>query len=156
MSSEHTTHLGPITRTFSALNGLFERIPYAVVALLARGVVGLVFWNSGRTKVDGFALQDKTFALFEDVYKVPLIPSDLAAYMATFAEHAFPLLLWVGLASRLSAAALLAMTAVIQIFVFPGAYVTHGLWAVALGIIIIRGPGCLSLDHWLGLDKSKC
>jgi len=141
---------------FTSINRFFEHIPFAVVALLARVVVGLVFWNSGRTKVDGFTLRDKTFALFEDVYQVPLIPSDIAAYMTTFAEHAFPVLLWVGLASRLSALALLGMTAVIQIFVFPGAYLTHGLWAVALLIIIIRGPGCFSLDHVFGLDKSRC
>lgn len=154
--SENQTGTSGIAGVFASINRLFERIPYSVVALLARGVVGLVFWNSGRTKVDGFALQDKTFSLFEDVYQVPLIPSDIAAYMATFAEHAFPVLLWVGLASRLSAFALLGMTAVIQIFVFPGAYLTHGLWAVALLIIIMRGPGCVSLDHVFGLDKRKC
>lgn len=144
------------TNTLARINNLFERIPYSAVALLARVVVGLVFWNSGRTKVDGFSIQDKTFLLFREEYKVPLIPSDLAAYMATFAEHAFPLLLWVGLASRLSAFALLAMTAVIQLFVYPSAYLTHGLWAIALLIILIRGPGCVSLDHWLGLDKGRC
>jgi len=150
------THSQSNSGTFARLNTLFERIPHGVVALLARIVVGLVFWNSGRTKVDGFSIRDKTFSLFEDIYKVPLVPSDIAAYMATFAEHAFPILLFVGLASRLSALALLGMTAVIQLFVFPGAYLTHGLWAVALLIIIARGPGCLSLDHWLGLDKGKC
>ncbi|MCH9764929.1 MAG: DoxX family protein [Alphaproteobacteria bacterium] len=154
--ANETSQRSGLSAAFTMLNGLFERIPYSAVALLARGIIGLVFWNSGRTKVEGFSIRDATFALFENEYKVPLIPSDIAAYMATFAEHAFPILLWVGLASRLSAAALLAMTAVIQIFVYPSAYVTHGLWAVALLIIIIRGPGCISLDHWLGLDKHKC
>ncbi len=154
--SASQTESGAIAGAFSAINSLFERIPYAALAFLARIVVGLVFWNSGRTKVDGFSLRDKTFSLFEDVYQVPLIPSDIAAYLATFAEHAFPVLLWVGLASRLSAFALLGMTAVIQLFIFPGAYLTHGLWAVALLIIIIRGPGCISLDHLFGLDKGKC
>lgn len=155
MTTEHS-QTGTISGLFSSLNGLFERVPYSAVALLARVVVGLVFWNSGRTKVEGFSLRDATFLLFREEYKVPLIPSDIAAYMATFAEHAFPLLLWVGLASRLSAFALLAMTAVIQIFVYPSAYITHGLWAIALLIIIARGPGCLSLDHLLGWDKGRC
>ena len=150
------TKTGGFAGFFALLNGIFERIPYSALALLARVVVGLVFWNSGRTKVEGFSLREATFLLFREEYKVPLIPSDIAAYMATFAEHAFPLLLWVGLASRLSAFALLTMTAVIQIFVYPSAYITHGLWAIALLIIIIRGPGCLSLDHWLGLDKGRC
>lgn len=144
------------TGTFASFNQIFERIPHGAIALLARVVVGLVFWNSGRTKVEGFSIADKTFALFEDIYKVPLIPSDIAAYMATISEHVFPILLFVGLASRLSALALLGMTAVIQIFVFPSAYLTHGLWAVALLVIIARGPGCLSLDHWFGLDKGRC
>ncbi|HSG65433.1 MAG TPA: DoxX family protein, partial [Gammaproteobacteria bacterium] len=72
-----------------------------------------------------------------------------AAHLATYAEHLFPLLLIVGLGSRLSAAALLAMTAVIQVFVYPGAWTTHLLWAAALAFIIFRGPGQLSMDHWL-------
>lgn len=155
MSPDQTKTDNP-SGLIARFNRMFECVPYAGVALLARVIVGLVFWNSGRTKVEGFEIKSKTFALFEDVYNVPLIPSDLAAYMATFAEHAFPILLWIGLASRFSALALLIMTAVIQIFVFPSAYITHGLWAIALLIIIARGPGCLSLDHWLGLDKGRC
>ena len=154
--TEDKSQFTQLSRLFATINALFERIPYAAVAILARVIIGLVFWKSARTKVDGFSLRETTFLLFREEYKVPLIPPDIAAYMSTFAEHTFPLLLWVGLASRLSAAALLAMTAVIQIFVYPGAYLTHGLWAVALLMIMVKGPGCLSLDHWLGLDKSKC
>ncbi len=151
MSNRDTTHAtseGHGSRNIlSPLTAVFKIIPNDLIALLARIVVGLVFWKSGQTKVDGFTIKEKTFDLFRDIYKVPLIPPDIAAYMATIAEHLFPILLWVGLATRLSAAALLIMTLVIQTFVFPQAYVTHGLWAVALLFLMAHGAGVLSLDH---------
>ena len=134
---------GPI----GALVRLYECIPGDVIAILARVVVGLVFWLSARTKVDGFSIKPATFFLFEQEYKVPLIPPDIAAYMATAAEHLCPVLLWLGLATRLSATALLFMTLVIQIFVYPNAYVTHGLWAIGLLYLMKYGPGRISLDH---------
>ena len=130
--------------------GLLEAVPYSLLALLGRFSVGLVFFNSGRTKVEGwniFALKDSAIFLFQNEYKVPYIDPVVAAHLAAFAEHVFPVLLWVGLASRFAALGLLAMTAVIQIFVYPSAYVEHGLWATALGMIAILGPGKISLDH---------
>lgn len=126
---------------------LMERLPHALVALAARVFPAMVFWLSGRTKVDGFALKDSTFFLFEYEYALPIIDPAVAAYLATIAEHILPVLLIIGLASRYSAVALLIMTATIQIFVYPNAWVTHGLWAAALLIVIARGPGMLSLDH---------
>ncbi|MGE0232949.1 MAG: DoxX family protein [Flavobacteriaceae bacterium] len=126
---------------------LADRFPQWPLQLLARLVIAIVFWQSGRTKVEGFMLKDSTFFLFREEFRLPFIPPVPAAYMATIAEHVFPVLLVIGLASRLSAAALLVMTLVIQTFVYPDAYVTHGLWAVALLYIILNGPGRLSLDH---------
>lgn len=126
---------------------LLERIPLWLLALLARIVVGLVFFNSGLTKIDGFSIKPGTFFLFAEEYKVPLLPPELAAYMATIAELTLPPLLWIGLAARFVAALLLVQTAVIQIFVYPEAYVTHGLWAVALLLIMKYGAGDLSVDH---------
>lgn len=140
---------GGIAGLISALIRLYEKIPGDLVAILARAVIGLVFWNSGRTKVDGFAIKDTTFFLFQEEYKLPLVSPDIAAYAATLSEHIFPILLWIGLAARFSATALLIMTLVIQTFVYPEAYVTHGLWAVALLFIMINGPGVLSIDHLL-------
>jgi putative oxidoreductase len=133
-------------------NALGDLIPGDVVALAARVFPAVVFWQSGRTKVEGLTIKDSTWFLFQDLYALPLIPPAWAAVMATVAEHVLPVLLVLGLLSRLSAAGLLAMTAVIQIFVFPEAWVTHGLWAVALLVVVARGPGRLSLDHLLGLD----
>jgi len=127
---------------------LAERIPQSLISLVARVAVANVFWTSGQTKVDGFfQISDNTFYLFQEEYRVPLLPPDLAAYLSTIAEHVFPILLLIGLASRLSALALLGMTAVIQIFVYPSGWPEHILWATALLVIIARGPGSLSLDH---------
>ena len=126
-----------------------EMIPQSFVSLWARIFIALVFFQSARTKVDGFTIKDSTFTLFEYEYALPVIDPVIAAYLATIAEQVFPVLLIIGLASRFSAVALLIMTLVIEIFVYPEAYVLHGLWATALLIIIARGPGVLSVDHWI-------
>jgi putative oxidoreductase len=127
---------------------LAERIPQSLTSLVARVAVANVFWTSGQTKVDGsFRIKDTTFYLFQEEYKVPLLPPDLAAYLATAAEHIFPVLLILGFASRLSALALLGMTAVIQLFVYPTGWPEHILWATALLVVVARGPGVVSLDH---------
>jgi putative oxidoreductase len=126
---------------------LFERIPLSLLALLARVVVGLVFFNSGLTKIDGLSIKPETFFLFAEEYRVPLLPPTLAAYLATIAELTLPPLLWIGLAARFAATLLLIQTVVIQIFVYPEAYVTHGLWAVALLLIMKYGAGDLSVDY---------
>ena len=126
---------------------LAQRIPYGLVALLSRLALASVFWRSGQTKVSGFHIREETFVLFREEYKVPLLPPDLAAYISTIGEHVFPVLLVVGLASRLSALGLLGMTMVIQLFVFPDGWPDHILWIALLVQIIARGPGTISLDH---------
>ena len=128
---------------------LANGIPQSFISLVARVAVADVFWRSGQTKVEGWSIKDSTFYLFREEYKVPLLPPDLAAYMATVSEHLFSVLLLVGLASRLSAAGLLFMTAVIQLFVYPEGWPDHILWFTALLVIIARGPGAVSLDHLL-------
>lgn len=136
----------------SRLNRLGDRIPADAVALLLRIFPAMVFWQSGQTKVEGLRIKDSTWFLFEHEYALPLIPSGLAAVLATVAEHLLPVLLILGLLTRLSALGLLAMTAVIQIFVYPGAWITHGLWAGALLAVIAWGPGRWSTDRLLRLD----
>ena len=127
---------------------LAERIPYSVVGLMARIAAASVFWRSGQTKVEGFLhIKDNTFFLFREEYKVPLLPPDTAAYLSTIAEHVFPVLLVIGLASRLSALGLLCMTAVIQLFVYPDGWPEHVLWFALLLLIVARGPGAISFDH---------
>jgi putative oxidoreductase len=140
-------------KTLQAMNRLAGHIPEDLVALLLRVFPALVFWQSGQTKVDGWRIKDSTWFLFEQEYALPLIPSDVAAVLATVAEHLLPVLLILGLLTRLSALGLLAMTAVIQLFVYPDAWVTHGLWMAALLAVVAQGPGRWSADHFLGLDR---
>lgn len=137
------------------LNALPARIPADLPALLLRVFPAVVFWQSGRTKVDGLRIRDTTWFLFEHEYALPLIPSAWAAVLATLAEHALPVLMVLGLMTRLSALGLLAMTMVIQVFVYPAAWVTHGLWAAALLAVAVHGPGRLSLDHLIGLEARR-
>jgi len=141
-----------MTALITRLNHLAARIPFDLVALMLRMFPALVFWQSGRTKVDGWTIADSTWFLFEQEYALPLIPPPVAAVSATIAEHLLPVLMIAGLLTRLSALGLLAMTAVIQIFVYPGAWMTHGLWAAALLAVVALGPGRVSLDRVLGLD----
>lgn len=138
-----------LPQRFGQLLGLMNHIPHDLVALVSRLSIGAVFWMSGETKVEGWHVTDSAVFLFENEYRLPLIDPYIAAHLAAFAEHFFPLLLWIGFASRLSALALLGMTLVIEIFVYPDAWPTHGSWAVCLLVIIAGGPGRLSIDHLL-------
>lgn len=129
------------------LIGLAALIPDSALTVIARLSVAGIFWRSGQTKLEGWKISDMAVELFRDEYKVPLLPPELAATLATVAEHVFPIMLVIGLGARLGALGLLGMTLVIQIFVYPDAWPIHGVWAVALLFIVSRGPGMLSLDH---------
>lgn len=142
-------------KAITRLNRALAAIPAAPVALMLRVFPALVFLQSGRTKVEGFLIKDSTWFLFEHEYALPLIPPQVAAVMATVAEHVLPALLILGLVTRLSALGLLGMTAVIQIFVYPDAWMTHGLWAAALLAVAARGPGSWSADHLTGIDRRQ-
>ncbi len=131
-------------------DGLLGCLPWSVAALALRVFPASVFFASGRTKVEGFSIADSTWFLFAHEYALPLIPSDWAAVAATLAEHILPVLLVLGLGTRLAALGLLAMTLTIQIFVYPSAWQTHGLWAACLLALIAQGPGNWSLDHLFG------
>lgn len=136
-------------RFIDRARALCERIPNSAIALVARFALAAVFWRSGQTKVEGFHLRDTTFDLFRDEYRVPLLPPDVAAYAATAAEHVFPVLLVIGLATRMSALGLFAMTMVIQLFVYPDGWPEHILWVALELLLVARGPGAVSLDQLL-------
>jgi putative oxidoreductase len=141
-----------LLRPFDHFATLASRfIPEWFWLLVARLGLAGVFFFSGRTKVEGFlTITDSTYELFESEYALPLIPSHLAAHLATYAEHLFPLLLFLGLFTRLSAAALFAMTMVIQIFVYPDAWPTHLSWAGLMLPLMAIGGGKVSLDSLIG------
>ncbi|MBS4079761.1 DoxX family protein [Pseudomonas rustica] len=148
---------------------LLERIPQSLIAFIARFAIAAVFWKSGQTKVEGLAidlidgtfqlgwprLADSTIPLFTSEYHVPLLSPEIAAHMAAFAEHFFPVLILVGFATRFSAMALLGMTLTIQLFVYPDAYPTHGTWAAVLLYLMATGPGKLSIDHLIARRFSR-
>jgi putative oxidoreductase len=135
------------TQNETYVTALPRLIPPAVQLLVARVAIAAIFFLSGRTKVEGLlTLKQSTYDLFEYEYALPLLPSDMAAQLATYAEHLLPLLLVIGLFTRSSALALLGMTLVIEIFVYPAAWATHLSWAGLLLPLIAYGGGALSLD----------
>ena len=125
-------------------------LPTSALLLVQRLGIAGIFFFSGRTKVDGLlTVNDTAFELFRTDYALPLVKPEIAAYAATYSEHLFPILLVLGLFTRLSALALLGMTLVIEIFVYPDAWPTHLSWAGLLLPLIALGGGKLSLDRIL-------
>lgn len=130
-------------------------LPDELLLLVARLGIAAIFFLSGRTKVEGIiTITDSTYELFRTEYALPIIPPDLTATMATWAEHLFPTLLVLGLFTRLSALALLCMTLVIQTFVYPDAWPTHLSWAAILLPLVALGGGIFSMDSLL-FPRSK-
>lgn len=144
----------PYNRAIAMLSTPFIE---TVTLLFVRISLAGIFWRSGRTKVDEgswLSVSDTAKFLFEEEYNAVPLPPEFAAYMATYAEHLFPMLLVIGLFTRLSAVALLGMTMVIQIFVYPEAWWSvHMIWVALALILIVRGGGGLSLDQLLTKRK---
>ncbi len=133
-------------------------LPEGIALLFTRVALAGIFWRSARTKVEEGSLltiKDTTFFQFSDApfNQVPVLNGDLGAYVTTYMEHLLPILLLFGLATRLGALGVLAMTMVIQIFVFPEMAVwwqTHILWVAMALVLIVRGGGLFSLDRLIG------
>ena len=140
----------------SSLNRLYRRaclfaedvLSQNLLLLVARLGIAAVFFVSGRTKVEGLlTISDSAYNLFSTEYVVPLLSPDVAAHVAAYSEHLFPILLVLGLFTRFAALALLGMTCVIEIFVYPDAWPTHLSWAGLLLPLIALGGGRWSLDR---------
>jgi putative oxidoreductase len=133
-----------------AVRGLERAIPESALLLLARLGIAAVFFQSGRTKVDGLlTISDGTYELFRTEYALPFIDPSVAAHAATYSEHLFPILLVLGLFTRPAALALLGMTTVIEVFVYPDAWPTHLSWIALQLPLVVCGAGKWSLDHAL-------
>lgn len=139
--------------SWNAVSAFLERvISHDLLALASRLGIAAIFFQSGQTKVNGFLMvNESAIELFRTEYKLPLLSPELAAHLAAYAEHLLPLLLVLGLMTRVSALALLGMTLVIQVFVYPDAWPTHLSWAALLLYLAGRGAGMLSLDRALGI-----
>ncbi|HTW74361.1 MAG TPA: DoxX family protein [Steroidobacteraceae bacterium] len=123
-----------------------EAIPYSLIAIPLRFAVATVFWRSAMAHL---ANMQTTLYLFENTYHVPLLPPDFAAYLTVAIEVSAPILLIVGLLTRAISLVLILMVTVIEIFVFPQAWPTHVQWWAMLLVLLWRGAGTFSVDHWL-------
>jgi putative oxidoreductase len=130
-----------------------EAVPYSVLAIPLRVGVAWIFWSSAQVKLINW---QRTIELFAEEYRVPLLPPEIAASMALAIEIACPILLVLGLATRLAVLVLLGMTAVIQTFVYPDAWPTHLQWTAMMLVLLCRGAGAFSLDRvaWRRLSPS--
>lgn len=163
---------GTMARLATLLQGIHRamgRLPNTLLAFIARFSIAAVFWKSGQTKIEGLAidivsgeftlglprLSDNAVFLFKEEYKLPILSPELGAAMAALGEHILPIFILLGLATRLSALGLLGMTMVIQLFVYPDAYATHGTWAAVLLYLMVHGPGKLSIDAWIASRQAR-
>ena len=121
-----------------------------MLAIPLRLGVAWIFWSSAQVKLINW---QRTIELFAEEYRVPLLPPEIAATMALSIELACPILLVLGLFTRLAVLVLLGMTAVIQIFVYPEAWPTHLQWAAMMLVLLCRGAGAFSIDRLLWRGK---
>lgn len=131
-------------RTYRRARELLERVPFSLIQLAMRIAIGFVFFNAGLLKARSF---DFAIKLFAQEYKLPLIPPEFAARLAMISELSFPVLLFLGLGTRLATLPLLAMTLVIVTLVYPSSWVESLLWASVLLTLLTRGAGVFSLDY---------
>ncbi len=124
-----------------------QSIPLSLHLLLFRLAIASVFLPAGWLKLAGW---ESTIALFQEEYKVPVLPPALAATLATTFEIGCSALLIAGLATRLATLPLLAQILTIQLFVYPQAWHEHLVWGAILLFVLTRGAGAASLDHLVG------
>jgi putative oxidoreductase len=143
-----------MTSWLNRVHADLERVPYAVLAIPLRLAVATVFWHSA---MDKLANWEAAVALFTDEYRLPLLPPEVAAYMAVSIELVTPVLMVLGLFTRAAALVLLGMTAVIEIFVYPQAWPTHLQWAAMLLVLLGRGAGAVSVDSilWTRIGRQQ-
>lgn len=133
-----------LTKLLVQLRAWLEAVPYSLLAIPLRLGVAWIFWSAAQVKLINW---DRTIDLFRDEYRVPILPPELAASMALSIELTAPVLLVLGLLTRPTAAVLMGMTAVIQLFVYPDAWPTHLQWTAMMLVLLCRGPGSVSLDR---------
>lgn len=147
-----------LCKIHSPINQLLSMIPEWLINLAIRLVIFRIFWLSVQTKITGLTIAgqhfsfwnvtDSTFLLFDFEYGIPLIPSELAAYLGTFGEFFLALMILLGFMTRFAALGLFIMTMTIQFFVYPDAWWSvHVFWTLLLIYIMRNGGGFLSVDN---------
>jgi putative oxidoreductase len=130
--------------SLDAVRLYLARFPLSIIQLAGRIGVGATFFKAGLLKYQSWEF---TVKLFEEEYRVPLLDPAVAAGIATVQELTIPILLFLGLATRIATIPLLGMIAVIQLFVYPNAYNEHLVWGSILVLLLTRGPGVVSVDY---------
>ncbi|WP_374379668.1 DoxX family protein [Dongia sp.] len=146
MQTDEYSHASNFTRKVRRLYDRLESLPLSLLQLMARVSMATIFWRAGQSKLANW---DLTLQLFASEYKVPILPPEFAAPMAAGVELTTPVLLIVGLATRIACLPMIGMTLVIQTFVYPQSWVEHLSWMTFLLLLLTRGPGVVSLDHWV-------
>lgn len=136
-----------IVGLYLRMTAKLNSVPWSILVIPMRIAAFSVFWRSGTVKLDDW---DGTLSLFRDEYKVPVLPPEIAAYMATAMELGCSTLILLGLATRFAALGLIGMIAVIQTFVYPMAWPDHIQWLAFLIPIFMRGAGRFSIDAAIG------
>lgn len=144
MQAEGYTRSSSLTHKVRRLYDRLEYLPLSLLQLMARISMATIFWRAGQSKLANW---DLTLQLFASEYKVPILPPELAAPLAASVELTTPVLLVLGLATRLACLPMIGMTLVIQTFVYPQSWVEHLTWMTFLLLLLTRGPGVMSLDH---------
>lgn len=154
---------------YRALTRRLDSFPQSLLQLAMRLGIFFVFWRAGMLKADNMqqtiqlfrdeylSVQDKepVPVFFQELLRIPQWPAETMAWAATSVELGGPALILAGLATRLSAVALIGMTLFIQFCVYWRDYPSHLLWLSILLFILVRGPGPWSLDRVLGLDGTR-
>jgi putative oxidoreductase len=130
------------------VRGLDQLSP--LVDLVIRVFIAMVFFKSGLTKIASWA---STVSLFENEYAVPLLSPEVAAALGTAVELTFPVLLVLGLGTRLSAFVLFVFN-IVAVISYPDlgdvGLRDHQMWGLLLLVTLLHGPGALSLDRLIG------
>lgn len=131
------------------------KLPESIMLLLVRFALAGIFWRSARTKVEEgswLTMSDTTVLLFREEYAMPF--PEITGLIAMYAEHFLPIMVVMGLFTRIGATGLLVMTLVIQFFVYPEAWWSvHILWVALALALIVRGGGIFSLDQILAANR---
>ena len=146
MQTEEYASSAGVIKKLRCLYDRLELLPLSLLQFMARVSMATIFWRAGQSKLANW---DLTLQLFASEYKVPVLPPELAAPMAASVELTTPILLILGLATRIACLPMIGMTLVIQTFVYPQSWVEHLTWMTFLLLLLSRGPGVISLDYFI-------
>ena len=138
-------------RWLDATREWLARFPLSIIQLAGRIGVGATFFKAGLLKYQSWEFtvgcsRRSTCSLSGSGSRSPYRDG---------AELTIPILLFLGLATRIATLPLLGMIAVIQTFVYPNAYNEHLVWGAIFVLLLTRGPGVLSVDYLINRSAQE-